>query len=66
MAKEILVVAELLQDKISDITYEMLGVGRKLANDLHVPCLHALKAGINHPQKKISAQPIRFFLLKIQ
>ncbi len=45
MAKEIVVVAELLQDKISDITYEMLGVGRKLANDLHVPLLACMEGG---------------------
>jgi electron transfer flavoprotein alpha subunit len=34
MAKEIIVVAEILQGKISDITYEMLSVGRKLADGL--------------------------------
>ena len=39
MAKEIIVVAELLQGKISDITYEMLGVGRKLADGLKKPLL---------------------------
>ena len=39
MAKEIIVVAEILQGKISDITYEMLGVGRKLADALQKPLL---------------------------
>lgn len=39
MAKEIIVVAETLQGKVSDITYEMLGVGRKLADSLKKPLL---------------------------
>lgn len=34
MAKEIIVVVEILQGKVSDITYEMLGIGRKLADAL--------------------------------
>ncbi len=39
MAKEIIVVSEILQGKISDITYEMLGVGRKLADGIQKPLL---------------------------
>lgn len=39
MAKEIIVVAEILQGKVSDITYEMLGAGRKLADALKKPLL---------------------------
>lgn len=39
MAKEIIVVAETLKGKVSDITYEMLGVGRKLADSLKKPLL---------------------------
>jgi len=39
MAKEIIVVTEILQGKISDITYEMLGIGRKLADGLKKPLL---------------------------
>jgi electron transfer flavoprotein alpha subunit len=39
MAKEIIVVAEILQGKVSDITYEMLGIGRKLANGTSAPLL---------------------------
>jgi electron transfer flavoprotein alpha subunit len=44
MANEIIVVAEILQGKVSDITYEMLGVGRKLADSLKKP-LYACVAG---------------------
>jgi len=39
MSKEIIVVAETLQGKISDITYEMLGIGRKLADGIQKPLL---------------------------
>jgi len=48
MAKEIIVVVEILQGKISDITYEMLGVGRKLADGLQKPLL-ACVAGPDGP-----------------
>ncbi len=44
MPKEIIVIAETLQDKISDITFEMLGAGRKLADAAGVP-LVACAAG---------------------
>ncbi len=44
MAKGILVLAEHLQGELSDITFEMLGVGRKLADALEVP-LHAALIG---------------------
>jgi len=37
MQEPILVLAEHLRGEIADITYEMLGVGRKLADDLKVP-----------------------------
>ena len=37
MQEPILVLAEHLRGAIADITYEMLGVGRKLADDLKVP-----------------------------
>lgn len=46
MPKEIIVVAEVLQDKISDVTYEMLGAGRKLADAAGIPLL-ACVAGTN-------------------
>jgi electron transfer flavoprotein alpha subunit len=39
MAKEIVVVAETLKGNVSDITYEMLGIGRKLADSLKQPLL---------------------------
>ena len=37
MQEPILVLAEHLRGEVADITYEMLGVGRKLADDLKVP-----------------------------
>jgi electron transfer flavoprotein alpha subunit len=42
MANAILVLAEQLRGELSDITFEMLGVGRQLANALGVPLYAAL------------------------
>jgi electron transfer flavoprotein alpha subunit len=44
MANGILILAEHLRGELSDITFEMLGVGRKLADALGVP-LHAALVG---------------------
>lgn len=44
MPGHILVLAEHLKGEIADITYEMLGIGRKLADDLKVP-LHSIVFG---------------------
>ncbi|MBU2445462.1 MAG: electron transfer flavoprotein subunit alpha/FixB family protein [Bacteroidetes bacterium] len=44
MQEPILVLAEHLRGEIADITYEMLGVGRKLADELKVP-LHSVIFG---------------------
>jgi electron transfer flavoprotein alpha subunit len=44
MANGILILAEHLKGELSDITFEMLGAGRKLADELHVP-LHAVVIG---------------------
>ncbi|MDI6779388.1 MAG: electron transfer flavoprotein subunit alpha/FixB family protein [Bacteroidota bacterium] len=44
MQGPILVLAEHLRGEIASITYEMLGVGRKLADDLKVP-LHSIVLG---------------------
>jgi electron transfer flavoprotein alpha subunit len=46
MATGILILAEPLRGELSDITFEMLGIGRKLADDLHTPLTAAL-AGRN-------------------
>jgi electron transfer flavoprotein alpha subunit len=42
MQEPILVLAEHLRGEIADITYEMLGVGRKLADDLKAPLYSVL------------------------
>ena len=42
MKKSILVIAEHLQGKIVDITYEMLGIGRKIADSMNVPLYAAI------------------------
>lgn len=44
MQGPILILAEHLRGEIADITYEMLGIGRKLADDLKVP-LHSVIFG---------------------
>ena len=44
MAKAILILAEQVRGQLSDITFEMLGVGRKLADALGAP-LHAVLQG---------------------
>ncbi|MBU1570016.1 MAG: electron transfer flavoprotein subunit alpha/FixB family protein [Proteobacteria bacterium] len=44
MQGPILILAEHLRGEIADITYEMLGVGRKLADELKVP-LHSVVLG---------------------
>ncbi|MBI2876964.1 MAG: electron transfer flavoprotein subunit alpha/FixB family protein [Candidatus Tectomicrobia bacterium] len=42
MSGGILVVAEHLRGEIAEITYEMLGIGRKIADALNIPCHSAL------------------------
>lgn len=42
MAGGILVVAENLRGEIAEITYEMLGIGRKIADALKIPCYSAV------------------------
>jgi electron transfer flavoprotein alpha subunit len=44
MPGPVLILAEHLKGEIADITYEMLGIGRKLADDLKVP-LHSIVFG---------------------